>query len=41
MAIVIKVTTGLEIDLLVEVEGLCIEVDLDKIIVRILGKIIQ
>ena len=43
MAIIIKLTTGLEIDLLVEIEGHCIvvEVDLDKIMTGILGNIIE
>ena len=40
---IIKVTTGLEIDNLVEIEGHCteVEVDLDKIMARTLGKIIE
>ena len=43
MTIIIKVTTRLEIDPLVEIEEHCIEVevDLDKIMARILGKIIE
>ena len=41
MTIIIKVTIRLETEPLVETEGHCIEVDLDKIMARILGKKIE
>ena len=40
MIIIIKVTTILEIDPLVEIEGYHTEVEFDKIMARILGRII-
>ena len=43
MTIIIKVTTGLGIDLLVEIEEHSreVEIDLDKIMVKTLGNIIE